>query len=164
MGLAVMLAGCGSNAAEVKEYAKKRGMSESQTAAFEACASGHRRSSPLFPADGGTMKMKSVPLEVCDCQSRVMVAIFAEKEYSGYGSFADYMGKDVKKRHLPRFRTKALQSNIKSPDAAKRLEASFKSCVGDYEAKNKETADQLFEFLPDEPGTGKDNGKTASAS
>ena len=162
-GLGLMLAACGGNDAELQKYAKSKSMSESQTAAFMACANGHRRTKPLFPAPDGSVVMKSVPPEVCGCQTKIITAVFNDKQYGGYVSFADYMGKDVKKRHLPRFLRKDLQKGIKSPDAAKRLEGGLSACVDSYKSGHKEEAAAIFEFIPKPPEAPKDK-KAASAS
>ncbi len=161
-GLALSLAACGSNDAELKQYASEKKMSETQTAAFMACANDLRRNKPMFPVKDGNRKMISVPMEVCACQGQTIASVFTKDGYKSHATFAEYMAKDVKKRP-PRFAKKVLKDGIKSPDAAKRLEASLKSCVQSYENKNKEQSAALFELVPLPVAEPKDE-KTASAS
>ena len=63
----------------------------------------------------------------------------------------------------PRFSKKILRDGVKSPDAGKRLEASFNSCVEGYKSKNKDNPEtaELFQFVPAPPPKEK---KTADAT
>ncbi len=162
-GLAVLLASCGSNEAELKQYAQKRKMGEKETAAFMACANGFGRNKPSFPAKDGKLVMKSVPYDICACQVKTITAVFVENEYKGVASFAEYMALEVKKRP-PRFSKKTLKQGLKSPDAAKKLEAGFNACVQSYKTKNKEQSAELFELVPLKEPEKKDGKETKKAS
>lgn len=158
----LLLASCGSYDAEYQEFAKSKKMSAEQTAAFMACATGHWKNKPSFPAKDGTVVMKSVPLDICACQTPAITSVLAEKDYKGYLPFTEYMAKPVKKKP-PRFSKKILRDGVKSPDAGKRLEASFNSCVEGYKSKNKDNPEtaELFQFVPAPPPKEK---KTADAT
>jgi hypothetical protein len=158
----LLLASCGSYDAEYQEFAKSKKMSAVQTAAFMACAEGHRKNKPSFPAKDGTVVMKSVPLDICACQTPAITSVLVEKEFKAYLPFAEYMAKTVKKKP-PRFGKKILKDGVKSPDAGKRLANSFNACVEDYKGKNKDNPETaaLFEFVPAPPPKEK---KTADAS
>lgn len=142
-----LLASCGSNEAELKQYAEKRKMPELETAAFMACANGFGRNKPSFPAKDGTLVMQSVPYDICACQVKTITAVFVANEYKPVTAFAEYMALEVKKRP-PRFSRKHLKDGVKSQDAAKRLETSFNACVQAYKAANNERSAELFELVP----------------
>jgi hypothetical protein len=158
----LILAGCGSNDAELKQYAQQRKMSEVQTAAFMACAGDLRRNKPVIASAEGKLVMKSVPHDICACQSKTMTAVFVENDYKGFASFAEYLAKEEKKRP-PRFSKKQLKEGLKSPEAAKRLETAFNSCVAVYRGNNKDKLADLFELLPPkEPEKKDEKAKTPS--
>jgi hypothetical protein len=161
--MAALLASCGSNEAELRQYAQKRKMGEKETAAFMACANGFGRNKPTFPARDGTLVMKSVPYDICACQVKTITAVFIENEYKAVASFAEYMALEVKKRP-PRFSKKTLKHGLKSPDAAKKLEAGFNACVQSYTAANKERSAELFELVPLKEPEKKDGKEAKKAS
>jgi hypothetical protein len=151
-GLAVVLASCGSDDAEIQAYAKQAKMPENQKVAFTACASDLRRNKPRFPAKDGQILMKSVPMEVCACQSRTIVNIFKSDQYKNHATFAEYMAKEQKKRQ-PRFSKKVLQDGVNPKDATPRLEKSLAACVDGYKSANKDNEEALavFELVPTPP-------------
>ncbi len=162
LGLGLLMASCGSNDAEIQEYAKAKGMSTNQAAAFTACAGDFRRNKPRFLARDGQTLMKSVPLEVCDCQSRTIVNIFKSDQYKSHTPFAEYLAKEDRKAP-PWVAKKVLKDGVNPKEVGARLERSLKACADTYKSAHKdepETAD-LFEFIPAKPPEPK---KTADAS
>lgn len=160
----LVLASCGSDEAELQNYAKARGMSDIQTAAFMSCATNLRKKMPAFPAEGGNLVMTSVPLEICACKTQTIMAVFGENKYKAYATFATYMATDIKKRP-PRFGKKDLKKGTKSPVAAKKLEDSLNTCVQSYKNKHKDKpeTEALFKFVPVSPPEGEEK-KTADAA
>jgi hypothetical protein len=73
---AALLASCGSNEAELKQYAQKRKMGETETAAFMACANGFGRNKPSFATRDGNLVMRPVPNDICACQVKTITAVF----------------------------------------------------------------------------------------
>lgn len=145
--LGVFLASCGSSDAEWQEYAKAKHMSEAETSAFLLCAKGSQRNRPIFTGATGKSVMKSTPLAVCACQAKSIMSVFLEKEYKSYTTFAEYMGKEVKKRP-PRWGKRLLKEGVNPAEAGKRLEASLVSCVSTYVAAHKDLDPPLLEPLP----------------
>lgn len=163
VGLA--LAGCGGNDETLMKYAKAKGMSENQTAAFLACAAGTKSNKPVLPGKQAKtlVKMTKIPFDICVCQSSAIMSVFVPKQYKNYSTFAEYLGKEEKKRP-PRFSKKVLQGGIKPADASKRLEASFVNCVAGWTKQNEEEAKTVFEpIAPKEPEEADPKKKTASA-
>jgi hypothetical protein len=156
--LALILAGCGSSDEELQAHAKKQGMSDLQAAAFVTCASNFRRNKPVFAEAAGNVVMKEVPLNVCACQSNVMLSVFKDDQYKGHAAFAEYMALEVKKRP-PRISKKDLKDPAKMKEAAARLETSFKSCISTYKTAHAEESKLLFELLPPKEAEKKDGAK-----
>ncbi len=146
-GLGVMLASCGSADEEAQAYAKAKRMSDPEKEAFLICAKGARSNRPILAGSGGNMIMKSTPLAVCACQAKSIMSVFLEKDYKSYTVFAEYMGKEVKKKP-PRWSKKVLKESVKPAEAGKRLETSFVSCVGTYMSAHKDLDPPLLEALP----------------
>ncbi|MCB1434807.1 MAG: hypothetical protein KDK75_20450 [Alphaproteobacteria bacterium] len=166
VGLGVLLTGCGSNDAEVRVYAKRKQMSEIQTAAFTACAKDTRKKKLLFPVKEGNLMMKEVPLDVCACQSKTMMTVFKEKKYGGHTAFVAYMINEKKKKK-PRLNKKELVEGLKPMDARAKLEDSLQACVKTYREAHADKDAELFEVVPltpDPPKKDKKEDKTASAS
>lgn len=165
-GLVLLLAGCGSNDAEIKQYAKQKGMSEIQTAAFTSCAKDTGRKKLMFPVKEGNLLMKQVPLDVCACQSKTMISVFKEKKYGGHTAFLEYMANERKKKK-PRLPKKELVAGLKPIDARTTLQTSLEACVKAYRTAHADTDAEMFEVvpLPEEPKKKKKDGeeKTASA-
>ena len=160
--LGVFLASCGSNEADLQNFAREKKLSKSQTAAFMACAKGHKSAKPILVSKDGNMVMKHTPIEVCACQAKTITSVFVEEDFKSYATFADYMAKEVKKKP-PYLSKKVLKSDLKGPDATKRLEKSLNTCVSDYLTANKELEEPLLELLPVKETEKKDEKpKTAS--
>ena len=147
IGVSLVVTGCGNNDAEIKQYAKKHGMSEIQSAAFMACTRDMKGKKPAFPVAEGNMVMKSVPLDVCACQVKTMTSVFKDNQYKSYGAFAAYMAKEVKKKP-PRLNKKDLQPDLKPAGARQQLETSLTSCVTTYKDAHAEQNAELFEIVP----------------
>jgi hypothetical protein len=161
-GLSAILTSCGSNEAQLQNYAKAKKFSEQEKAAFMACANEHRRNKPVFASKDGNMVMKNTPMDVCACQTRTIVSVFIEEDFASYVRFAEYMAKDVKKK-TPYFSRKVLKSDIKAPEAGNRLEKSLNACVSTYLAAHKDLEEPLLELLPVKE-TGKKDEKPKKAS
>lgn len=145
--LGVFLVSCGSSDAEWQEYAKAKKMSEAETTAFLSCTKASQRNWPVFTGADGKTVMKSTPLAVCACQAKSIMSVFIEKEYRTYTTFAEYMGKEVKK-NPPRWSKKLLKEGVDPGKAGKRLEASLVSCVSSYVAAHKDLDPPLLQPLP----------------
>jgi hypothetical protein len=146
-GLGFLLASCGSNDAQWQEYAKAKHMSEPETAAFLICAKQSQRNRPIFADKSGRSVMKSTPLEVCACQAKSIMSVFLEKEYKSYTTFAEYMGKEVKK-NPPRWGKRLLRDGVNPAEAGKRLEKSLTACVSTYVAAHQDLDPPLLVPLP----------------
>lgn len=164
IGISLGLAACGDPLADAMLYAKKKGLSEVQTAAFMACFKHTARNKPMFPVAEGNVVMKSVPMEICACQSKTILSVFQEFKYGSHTAFAVYMSKENKKKR-PRFNKKELRPGLKSIDAGKQLEASLTSCVETYKTAHVEASKTLFEIIPLKvPEKKKDKTAAAGAS
>jgi hypothetical protein len=159
--LGVLLASCGAADEEAQAYAKAKRMSDPEKDAFLICAKGSRSNRPILAGSDGKMVMKSTPMAICACQAKSIMSIFLEKEYKSYTVFAEYMGKEVKKKP-PRWSKKVLKESVKPAEAGKRLEASFMSCVNSYQSANKDLDPPLLEALPVKE-TDKKDEKTAKS-
>ena len=160
--LGVFLASCGSNEADLQNFAREKKLSKPQTAAFMACAKGHKNAKPILVNKDGNMLMKRTPMEICACQAKTITSVFVEEDFKSYATFADYMAKEVKKKP-PYISKKVLKSDLKGPDATKRLEKSLSTCVNTYLAANQDLEEPLLELLPVKETEKKDEKpKTAS--
>ncbi len=161
-GLSLALASCGSNEEELQNFAKAKKLSKPETAAFMACANGHRKNRPIFASKDGNMVMKHTPMEICACHARIITTVFKEEDFKSYAMFAEYMAKEVRK-NPPFISRKVLKSDLKAPDATKRLERSLSTCMNTYLTANKELEEPLLELLPVKETEKKDEKpKTAS--
>lgn len=145
--LGLLLTACGAADEEAQAYVQAKRMSAPEADAFLICAKGSRNNRPILPGSGGNMIMKSTPMAVCACQAKSIMSVFLEKEYKSYTVFAEYMGKEVKKKP-PRWSKKVLKDSVKPAEAGKRLETSFVSCVGTYMSAHKDLDPPLLEPLP----------------
>lgn len=161
--LGIMLASCGSADEEAQAYAKAKRMSEPEKDAFLICAKGARSNRPILAGSDGQMIMKSTPMAICACQAKSIMSVFLEKEYKSYTVFAEYLGKEKKKKP-PRWSKKVLKDSVKPAEAGKRLEASFMTCVGSYQSAHKDLDPPLLEALPVKETDEKDEKATHSKS
>ena len=145
--LGVFLVSCGSSDAEWQEYAKAKKMSEAETTAFLSCTKASQRNWPVFTGADGKTVMKSTPLAVCACQAKSIMSVFIEKEYRTYTTFAEYMGKEVKK-NPPRWGKRLLRDGVNPAEAGKRLEKSLTACVSTYVAAHQDLDPPLLVPLP----------------
>lgn len=148
-GLGLLLAGCGgkNNEAEIKQYAKKQGFNEIQTAAFSSCAKDLTSNMPILPVPEGNMVMSEVPFDICACQAKTMMTVFKEKRYKGHTNFAVYMATYSKKK-TPHISKKDLVPGLKPKEARKQLAESLRSCVNKYVAANEKRSATLFKIVP----------------
>jgi hypothetical protein len=134
-GLAVValaLAGCGNNDAEIKAMAKKMHMSKQQTAAFQTCAKDLKSSKPIFIAGEKAVQLTKVPLEICACHAPTVAQLFKDDKLTGHARFASYIGK-AKRKPLKMGR-RDLRSAMAPEKAGQILINSLEKCAHDYAA------------------------------
>lgn len=163
-GLSAMLASCGASDEEAQAYAKAKRMSDPEKDAFLICAKGSRSNRPILTGKDGVMIMKSTPMAICACQAKTIMSVFLEKEYKSYTVFAEYLGKEKKKKP-PRWSKKVLKESVKPAEAGPRLEASFNACVTTYQTAHADLDPPLLEPVPvKEDATAKDEAAAKPAS
>jgi len=130
--VAVALAACGNNEAEIKAMAAKMHMSKQQTAAFQTCAKDLKSSKPIFIEGDKAVQLTKVPLEICACHAPTVANLFKDDKLTGHARFAAYIGK-VKRKELKMGR-RDLRSAMAPEKAGQILIDSLEKCANQFAA------------------------------
>lgn len=131
--VAMALAACGDNGAEVKALVKKLQLSKPEIAAFATCNKDLGSKRPIFidHAANTAVRMNVVPIEVCACQARTMAKLFKDDKLAGHAKFAGYVIKNKRKPVLKLGR-KDVKQGVDTEKGAMQLLASLQSCANDF--------------------------------
>lgn len=138
--VALLLAACGDQTAEIKALSKKMKLSKPEVAAFNACVKDIGGKKPIFitastdpEVPATAVRMNKVPLEVCACQSRTMAKLFKDDKLKGHEKFAGYIIKQKRKPTLKLGR-KDVKQGVDPEKGGLELVTSLQSCASGFSA------------------------------
>jgi hypothetical protein len=143
----VVLSACGGGSEfdqkEFKRVTEKFKMKEKDVAAFKVCVASSEEATPFFKMGSNIMKMSSIPLEVCGCQTSTIVSVFKQDKLPAYAKFVAWVSAPQRKKASGLRKTDFIYAADQKAMAAK-LATSLESCTRQYIAANEELGQKLL--------------------
>jgi hypothetical protein len=142
-----VLAACGGGSdfdqEEFKRVSEKFKMKEKDIAAFKVCVDSSAEATPFVKMGSNIMKMSSVPMEVCGCQTSTIVSVFKKDKLSSYAKFVGWVSAPQRKKASGLRKTDFTYAVDQKVIGAK-LVTALESCTRQYIAANEELGKKLL--------------------
>jgi hypothetical protein len=146
------LSACGGSSVsdeELVRVAEKFKIRKNDRAAFKACVEGSDSMSPYVQLNSKIMKLETIPVDICGCQTKAISAIFKPDKLASYALFMKWATKPNRKGN-PRIGKSDFVQDVGLKKNTEKLAIALDSCTLDYVNANVEEGIKLLSPYVDE--------------